>query len=282
MTLTLTKDSRSFGGTTQFYQHSSQTCNAPMGFSVYLPPQAAQQPVPILYWLSGLTCTEENFISKAGAQRLAAEYGLMLVAPDTSPRNLGLAGENDRWDFGSGASFYVDATESPWANHYQMYSYVTEELPALIAENFSVDTSRQSIFGHSMGGHGALVCALRHPSRYQSVSAFAPIAAPMSCPWGETAFRGYLGENRQTWSAYDASELVKTAAWRGPILIDQGEADSFLAQGQLLPERFEAACQEAGVDLRLRLQPGYDHSYYFIASFMEDHLRHHAEALDCV
>jgi S-formylglutathione hydrolase len=282
MTLTLTKDSRSFGGTTQFYQHSSQTCNAPMGFSVYLPPQAAQQPVPILYWLSGLTCTEENFISKAGAQRLAAEYGLMLVAPDTSPRNLGLAGENDRWDFGSGASFYVDATESPWANHYQMYSYVTEELPALIAENFSVDTSRQSIFGHSMGGHGALVCALRNPSRYQSVSAFAPIAAPMSCPWGETAFRGYLGENRQTWSAYDASELVKTAAWRGPILIDQGEADSFLAQGQLLPERFEAACQEAGVDLRLRLQPGYDHSYYFIASFMEDHLRHHAEALDCV
>ncbi|MFO8038763.1 MAG: S-formylglutathione hydrolase [Sodalinema sp.] len=282
MTLTLTKDSRSFGGTTQFYQHSSQTCNAPMGFSVYLPPQAAQQPVPILYWLSGLTCTEENFISKAGAQRLAAEYGLMLVAPDTSPRNLGLAGENDRWDFGSGASFYVDATESPWANHYQMYSYVTEELPALIAENFSVDTSRQSIFGHSMGGHGALVCALRHPSRYQSVSAFAPIAAPMSCPWGETAFRGYLGENRQTWSAYDASELVKTAAWRGPILIDQGEADSFLAQGQLLPERFEAACQEAGVDLRLRRQPGYDHSYYFIASFMEDHLRHHAEALECL
>lgn len=282
MTLTLTKDSRSFGGTTQFYQHSSQTCNAPMGFSIYLPPQAAQQPVPILYWLSGLTCTEENFISKAGAQRLAAEYGLMLVAPDTSPRNLGLAGENDRWDFGSGASFYVDATESPWVNHYQMYSYVTEELPALIAENFSVDAARQSIFGHSMGGHGALVCALRNPSRYQSVSAFAPIAAPMSCPWGETAFRGYLGENRETWSAYDASELVKTAAWRGPILIDQGEADSFLAQGQLLPERFEAACQEAGVDLRLRLQPGYDHSYYFIASFMEDHLRHHAEALGCV
>lgn len=282
MTLTLTKDSRSFDGTTQFYQHSSQACNAPMGFSVYLPPQAAQQPVPILYWLSGLTCTEENFISKAGAQRLAAEYGLMLVAPDTSPRNLGLAGENDRWDFGSGASFYVDATESPWANHYQMYSYVTEELPALIAENFSVDTSRQSIFGHSMGGHGALVCALRNPSRYQSVSAFAPIAAPMSCPWGETAFRGYLGENRQTWSAYDASELVKTSAWRGLILIDQGEADSFLAQGQLLPERFEAACQEVGVDLRLRLQPGYDHSYYFIASFMEDHLRYHAEALGCV
>lgn len=201
--------------------------------------------------------------------------------PRYQSRNLGLAGEDDRWDFGSGASFYVDATESPWAKHYQMYSYITEELPALIAENFPVDATRQSIFGHSMGGHGALVCALRHPSRYQSVSAFAPIAAPMSCPWGETAFRGYLGENRQTWLGYDASELVKTSAWEGPILIDQGEADSFLGEGQLLPERFEAACQQAGVDLRLRRQPGYDHSYYFIASFMEDHLRHHAEALDC-
>lgn len=281
MTLSLTKDSRSFGGSTQFYQHSSQCCQAPMRFSVYLPPQAAQHPVPILYWLSGLTCSEENFISKAGAQRLAAEYGVLLVAPDTSPRNLGLAGEDDRWDFGSGASFYVDATESPWAKHYQMYSYVSEELPALIEANFPVDATRQSIFGHSMGGHGALVCALRNPSRYQSVSAFAPIAAPRSCPWGERAFRGYLGDNRETWSAYDASELVKTSAWRRPILIDQGEADSFLAEGQLLPERFEAACQQAGVDLRLRLQPGYDHSYYFIASFMEDHVRHHAEALDC-
>ncbi|UCJ13972.1 MAG: S-formylglutathione hydrolase [Phormidium sp. PBR-2020] len=282
MTLTLNQDRRSFGGSTQFYQHFSQCCQATMRFSVYIPPQAAQYPVPILYWLSGLTCTEENFISKAGAQRLAAEYGLLLVAPDTSPRNLGLAGEDDHWDFGSGASFYVDATESPWAQHYQMYSYVTEELPALIAENFPVDATRQSIFGHSMGGHGALVCALRNPSRYQSVSAFAPITAPRSCPWGETAFRGYLGTNRETWSAYDASELVKTSAWQGPILMDQGEADSFLAEGQLLPERFEAACQQAGVDLRLRLQPGYDHSYYFIASFMEDHLRHHAEALDCL
>lgn len=282
MTLTLTQDHRSFGGSTQFYQHSSQSCQAPMRFSVYIPPQAAQYPVPVLYWLSGLTCSEENFISKAGAQRLAAEYGLLLVAPDTSPRNLGLAGEDDRWDFGSGASFYVDATESPWANHYQMYSYVTEELPAVIQENFPVDATRQSIFGHSMGGHGALVCALRNPSRYQSVSAFAPIAAPKFCPWGEMAFRGYLGDNRETWSPYDASELVKTAAWRRPILIDQGEADSFLAEGQLLPERFEAACQQAGVDLRLRFQPGYDHSYYFIASFMEEHLRHHAEALGCV
>ncbi|MCT7976941.1 S-formylglutathione hydrolase [Laspinema olomoucense] len=282
MTLTLNQQSRSFGGTTQFYQHSSQCCNAPMRFSVYIPPQAAQQPVPILYWLSGLTCTEENFITKAGAQRLAAQYGLLLVAPDTSPRNLGLPGEQDRWDFGSGASFYVDATEFPWAKHYQMYRYVTEELPLLIEENFPVDPTRQSIFGHSMGGHGALICALRHPSRYQSVSAFAPITAPMSCPWGETAFRGYLGENRQTWSAYDASELVKTSAWRRPILVDQGDADSFLAQGQLLPERFETACQQAGIDLRLRMQPGYDHSYYFIASFIDDHLRHHGEALGCV
>ncbi|MDC0834499.1 S-formylglutathione hydrolase [Geitlerinema sp. FC II] len=279
MSLTLRSQSRCFDGTTQFYSHPSATCHAEMRFSLYLPPQAETERVPVLYWLSGLTCTEENFMTKAGAQRYAAEYGLILVAPDTSPRNLGLTGEDEDWDFGSGAGFYVDATQEPWNRHYQMYSYVTEELPALVAEAFPVDTSRQSVFGHSMGGHGALVCALRNPSRYQSVSAFAPIAAPMRCPWGEKAFRGYLGGNRQDWKLYDASELVASSGWNRPILIDQGEADSFLSQGQLLPEVFEDACKAAGVEVQLRRQPGYDHSYYFMATFMEDHVRYHAAAL---
>lgn len=282
MSLTLRSQSRCFGGTTQFYSHNSETCRAEMRFSVYLPPQAETQRVPVLYWLSGLTCTEENFITKAGAQRFAAEYGLILVAPDTSPRNLGLPGEEESWDFGSGAGFYVDATQEPWKAHYQMYSYVTEELPALVAASFPADVARQSVFGHSMGGHGALVCALRNPSQYQSVSAFAPIAAPTRCPWGEKAFRGYLGENREDWSAYDASELVAASGWNRPILIDQGEADSFLTQGQLLPEVFEAACKAAGVEVTLRCQPGYDHSYYFMTTFMEDHIRHHATALGCL
>ncbi|OAB60882.1 S-formylglutathione hydrolase [Leptolyngbya valderiana BDU 20041] len=279
MSLTLRSQSRCFDGTTQFYSHPSATCHAEMRFSLYLPPLAETERVPVLYWLSGLTCTEENFMTKAGAQRYAAEYGLILVAPDTSPRNLGLTGEDEDWDFGSGAGFYVDATQEPWNRHYQMYSYVTEELPALVAEAFPVDTSRQSVFGHSMGGHGALVCALRNPSRYQSVSAFAPIAAPMRCPWGEKAFRGYLGGNRQDWKLYDASELVASSGWNRPILIDQGEADSFLSQGQLLPEVFEDACKAAGVEVQLRRQPGYDHSYYFMATFMEDHVRYHAAAL---
>ncbi|MGC9505343.1 S-formylglutathione hydrolase [Baaleninema sp.] len=279
MSLTLRSQSRCFDGTTQFYSHLSATCNTEMRFSVYLPPQAETERVPVLYWLSGLTCTEENFITKAGAQRYAAQYGLMLVAPDTSPRNLGLPGEDEDWDFGSGAGFYVDATQEPWNRHYRMYSYVTEELPALVAQGFPVDASRQSVFGHSMGGHGALVCALRNPSRYQSVSAFAPIAAPTRCPWGEKAFRGYLGENRQDWKLYDASELVGSSGWNRPILIDQGEADSFLSQGQLLPEVFEDACKAAGVEVQLRRQPGYDHSYYFMATFMEDHVRYHAAAL---
>lgn len=281
MTLTLRSQSRCFGGITQFYNHTSESCNAEMRFAVYVPPQAESQPVPVLYWLSGLTCTEENFITKAGAQRLAAQYGILLVAPDTSPRNLEIPGEDDSWDFGTGAGFYVDATQEPWQKHYQMYSYVTEELPALVEKSFPADPNRQSIFGHSMGGHGALVCALRNPSRYQSVSAFAPIAAPSRCPWGEKAFSGYLGSHRDDWQAYDASLLVGASAWKRPILIDQGKADSFLGQGQLLPEVFEAACESAGVDLTLRLQPGYDHSYYFIATFMEDHLRHHAAALAC-
>jgi S-formylglutathione hydrolase len=267
-----------FGGTVGFYSHHSTSCNGEMKFSVYQPPQAKLQPVPILYFLSGLTCTEENFIVKAGVQQFAAKYGLMLVVPDTSPRNTGIAGEDADWDFGTGAGFYVDATVAPWSAHYRMYSYVVEELPGLIAAHFPGIPERQGIFGHSMGGHGALVCALRNSDRYLSVSAFAPIVAPMRCPWGEKALTNYLGAEKETWRAYDASELVRTAPYNRPILIDQGTADQFLAN-QLLPEVFEQACAEVGQPLTLRMQAGYDHSYYFIATFMEDHIRHHAAAL---
>jgi S-formylglutathione hydrolase len=271
-------ESNCFGGTVGFYRHDSEACDREMKFSVYLPPQAKEKVVPVLYFLSGLTCSEENFMVKAGAQQLAAQFGLMLVVPDTSPRNTGIAGENDSGDFGSGAGFYVDATQEPWRSHYRMYSYVTDELPALIAEHFPAQSDRQGIFGHSMGGHGALVCALRNPDRYQSVSAFAPIAAPMQCPWGQKAFTGYLGSDREQWRAYDASELVLTTQLPFPILIDQGTADPFLAE-QLLPERFEQACAQAGQPLNLRMQTGYDHSYYFISTFMADHIQHHAAAL---
>ncbi|MGB3493703.1 MAG: S-formylglutathione hydrolase [Elainellaceae cyanobacterium] len=282
--LTLRSQSACFGGSTRFYSHSSTACQGEMKFAVYVPPQAQTTAVPVLYFLSGLTCTDENFMTKAGAQRYAAEHGMMLVAPDTSPRDAGISGEDDSWDFGTGAGFYVDATESPWSKHYRMYSYVTEELPQLIAANFPADMERQGIFGHSMGGHGALICALKNPGRYRSVSAFAPIVAPMQCPWGQKAFRNYLGEDKNQWAAYDASELVK--ATKGdrplnshPILIDQGSADSFLHQNQLLPEIFEAACAEAKQPLQLRMQPDYDHSYYFISTFVGDHIRHHAAAL---
>ncbi len=276
--LQLQSQTHCFGGSVEFYRHASPSCHCDMTFSVFIPPQAKQGKVPVLYYLSGLTCTAENFTTKAGAQRYAAHHGLMLVAPDTSPRGEDVPDEVESWDFGKGAGFYVDATEAPWNSHYQMYSYVTEELPQLIAENFPADTSRQGIMGHSMGGHGALICALRNPERYRSVSALAPIVAPMQCPWGEKALANYLGGDRQSWKAYDASQLVKSAHFGGHILIDQGDADSFL-QDQLKPELFEAACQEAQQLLTLRLQPGYDHSYYFIASFMEDHIQHHAMAL---
>jgi S-formylglutathione hydrolase len=276
--LNLVSEHCCFGGTMGFYIHSSAACNSEMRFSVYQPPQAQLAPVPVLYFLAGLTCTEENFMVKAGAQQLAAKYGLMLVAPDTSPRNTGIGGEDQDWDLGSGAGFYVDATELPWQPHYQMYSYVVDELPALIAENFSVQSDRQGIFGHSMGGHGALVCAFRNPHRYQSVSAFAPIAAPMQCPWGQKAFTHYLGADPSSWRTYDASELVRTAPYPHPILIDQGMADPFLSD-QLLPEVFEQACVAVGQPLTLRRHAGYNHSYYFIATFMEDHIRHHATAL---
>lgn len=249
-----------------------------MKFSVYLPPQAKTDRVPVLYFLSGLTCTEENFMVKAGAQQFAAKHGLLLVVPDTSPRGAGIPGEDDSWDFGTGAGFYLDATQEPWRSHYNMYRYVTQELPALIAAQFPIRPDRQGIFGHSMGGHGALICALKNPDRYRSVSAFAPIAAPMRCPWGQKAFSNYLGANQADWRAYDASELVLTTQLPYPILIDQGTADPFL-EPQLMPGVFEQACAKVGQPLNLRMQDGYDHSYYFIASFVADHIAHHAAAL---
>jgi S-formylglutathione hydrolase len=264
-----------FDGVVSFYSHFSTVCNSEMKFSVYVPPQAKSAPVPVLYFLSGLTCTEENFMTKAGAQQFAAKYGVMLVAPDTSPRNTGTAGEDDDWDLGTGAGFYVDATAMPWRSHYKMYSYIVDELPALIAENFSVRGDRQGIFGHSMGGHGALVCALRNSHLYRSVSAFAPIVSPVHCPWGQKAFSHYLGEDSEPWKAYDASELILTHPFPNPILIDQGSSDTFLEK-QLMLHVFEQACEQAGQALNLRIQTGYDHSYYFISTFIEDHIRYHA------
>ncbi len=278
MTIETLSEQACFGGKVGFYRHDSAACGLPMRFAAFVPPQAARGPVPVLYYLAGLTCTEETFVAKAGAQRLAAELGLMLVAPDTSPRGAGAPGEDDAWDYGTGAGFYVDATREPWSAHYRMYSYVTDELPKVVAAALPARPDRQGVFGHSMGGHGALVCALRNPDKYRSVSAFAPIAAPSRCPWGEKAFGGYLGPDRAAWAEYDASELVKRAPRPDSILIDQGTADKFLAP-QLKPELFEAACREAGQPLVLRRHEGYDHSYYFIASFVDDHLRHHASAL---
>jgi S-formylglutathione hydrolase len=267
-----------FGGIQGYYRHASIECRTPMRFSVYQPPRAARGPVPVLYYLAGLTCTEETFAIKAGAQRLAADLGLMLVAPDTSPRER-LPGDDASWDFGLAAGFYVDATQAPWSAHYRMYSYVTRELPSLIAARFPARPEAQGIFGHSMGGHGALVCALRNPGLFKSVSAFAPIASPTECAWGRKAFAGYLGTESAAWTAYDATHLVERQPHPRPILIDQGTADKFLGEQQLLPERFEAAARAAGQDLTLRMQPGYDHGYFFIQSFIGDHLMHHARFL---
>ncbi|MFB2772025.1 S-formylglutathione hydrolase [Pelatocladus sp. BLCC-F211] len=278
MSVALICESKCFDGKLGFYRHYSTSCNGEMRFAVYQPPQVSNELVPVLYFLSGLTCTEENFMAKAGAQRFAAKYGLMLVVPDTSPRNTGIPGEDEDWDFGTGAGFYVDARVEPWASHYRMYSYVVDELPAVIADNFPAIPDRQSIFGHSMGGHGALVCAMRNPQQYKSVSAFAPIAAPMRCPWGQKAFSRYLGNDLEAWCAYDASELVKQVGYHSQILIDQGTADKFLAE-ELLVDIFDKACAEVDQPLNLRYQEGYDHSYYFITSFIEDHIRHHAIAL---
>lgn len=275
----LIRESACFGGVVGYYSHHSSACNCTMRFSVYQPPQAQLSQVPVLYFLSGLTCTEENFMTKAGAQRLAAKYGLMLVVPDTSPRETGTPGEDNDWDIGTGAGFYIDATEAPWKAHYQMYSYVVDELPQLINENFAIIPDKQSIFGHSMGGHGALVCALKNPQNYKSVSAFAPVAAPIQSSWGEKVFTHYLGTDREKWRNYDASQLVLRGDFKHPILIDVGTADPYLAQGQLLPEVFEQSCVEVGQLLTLRMQQGYDHSYYLVSTFIEDHIRHHAMVL---
>lgn len=277
--LELISEHACFGGTQRFYRHQSQAIGLPMRFSIFIPPAPDGARMPVLFYLAGLTCTEETFPTKAGAQRVAAAEGMILVAPDTSPRGADLPGESDSWDFGAGAGFYLDATAEPWSRHYRMYSYILE-LRELVLASFAADAARTGIFGHSMGGHGALVMALRNPDLFRSVSAFAPIAAPTRCPWGHKAFGGYLGPDSAAWRAWDASELM--AGMRAPfpagILIDQGQADKFLDQ-QLYPEAFEEACRKAGQPLALRRHPGYDHGYYFISSFIEDHLRFHRRQL---
>ncbi len=270
---------RSFGGQQLRYKHWSATLHCEMNFSIYLPPQAQQGPVPVLYWLSGLTCTDENFVQKAGAQQYAAEHGIAIVCPDTSPRGEAVADDPDgAYDMGLGAGFYINASQQPWAQHYQMYSYIVDELPALINAEFPVDASRISISGHSMGGHGALTIALKNPGRFQSVSAFAPICSPVSCPWGEKVFSHYLGDNRDQWRQHDSVELVKAGAAAMPVLVDQGSADSFLEQ-QLHTGMLIDAAQESAFPMQIRMQEGYDHSYFFIASFIGEHIAFHARAL---
>lgn len=277
MPLNLINEHRCFGGTQGIYGHFADSTNCDMRLSVFVPPQAEAGPVPVVTFLSGLTCTEENFTAKAGAQRYAAEHGLMIVAPDTSPRGEDVA-DDDAYDLGQGAGFYVDARMSPWSANYLMYSYVTEELPQLIAGNFPADKDRQGIFGHSMGGHGALICALRNPYRFRSVSAFAPIVAPSGCPWGGKAFTAYFGEDRDRWRRHDACELIRHGNRQSEILVDQGTADPFL-EDELKPALLREACADADQPLTLRMQEGYDHSYYFIATFMPDHIAHHARIL---
>jgi S-formylglutathione hydrolase len=278
MALTTLSEHACFGGTQGFYQHDSAVIGLPMKFGVFVPPQAKAGPVPVLYFLAGLTCNEETFAIKAGAQRHAAEHGLMLVSPDTSPRGTGIDGADDAWDFGTGAGFYLDATQAPWSRHWRMGSYITQELREVVVANFPARAGRTGLFGHSMGGHGALTLALKHPGRYQSVSAFAPIAAPSQYPWGVKAFSGYLGEDRDLWAQHDATALITAGARAPHLLIDQGLADKFLAE-QLNPHLLEAACAAAGQPLTLRRHAGYDHGYYFISSFMGDHIAHHARAL---
>ncbi|MCY0387521.1 S-formylglutathione hydrolase [Robbsia sp. Bb-Pol-6] len=290
--LELLSEHQAFGGVQRFYRHASAEIGLPMRFSVFLPNVAADavasrganaDPVPGLFYLAGLTCTEETFPTKGGAQQHAARHGLALIAPDTSPRGAGLPGETDAWDVGVGAGFYVDATEAPWRDRYRMYSYLVNELPALVARELPVDAARLGIFGHSMGGHGALVLGLRNPDLFKSISAFAPIAAPSDCAWGRKAFGHYLGGDVRRWADYDASRLLGAggvAPHAQPILVDQGLADAFLHDGQLLPEAFEAACAQAGQALTLRRHPGYDHGYYFVSSFMGDHIAHHAAILN--
>ncbi len=279
MSIEILSEQRCHGGIQGFYQHSSTATGGAMRFSVFVPPAANEGRCPVLYFLAGLTCNEETFPIKAGAQRLAAELGLVLVAPDTSPRDTSIDGATGDWEFGEGAGFYVDATQPPWSTRFNMHRYVSQELPDLVEAAFPVDPARRGISGHSMGGHGALTIALRHPGRYRSVSAFAPIVAPSQVPWGQKAFPSYLGTDASAWRAWDATALIEDGHhFDGDILVDQGDADRFLA-GQLQPERFASACENAGQALILRMQAGYDHSYWFIQSFIDDHLRHHARAL---
>jgi S-formylglutathione hydrolase len=277
--LELLSEHACFGGVQRFFRHESSAIGLPMRFSVFIPPHADGQRLPALFYLAGLTCNEETFMTKAGAQRFAAEEGVILIAPDTSPRGANVPGEAEAWDFGVGAGFYLDATQEPWARHYRMESYL-HELRALVLDQSPVDGSRIGIFGHSMGGHGALTLALRRPDLFRTVSAFAPIAAPMRCPWGKKAFTGYLGDDESTWAEHDASALMARSRtpFPGGILIDQGLADKFLAE-QLYPEAFEEACAQAQQPLTLRRHEGYDHGYYFIATFVADHVRWHAQQL---
>lgn len=270
-----------FGGRQIQFKHPSKTNLCDMTGSIYLPPQAEQKSVPVLYWLSGLTCTDENFVHKSGAQRYAAEHGIAIVTPDTSPRGDVVPDDADAgWDFGLGAGFYVSAIQQPWAQHYQMYDYVVHELPKLINQHFPVNGAKQSIFGHSMGGHGALTIALKNPKQYQSVSAFAPICSPLNCPWGEKALSNYIGDNKEEWKQYDSCELIRTSSkQKFELLVDQGDADNFL-QEQLKPELLQTACDESDYPLQLRMQKGYDHSYYFIASFIGEHIAFHAKYLN--
>jgi len=262
------------GGVLEFFEHSSQVTQTPMRFAVFLPPQSKNKKVPALFWLSGLTCTEENFMQKAGAQRVASELGLALIAPDTSPRGANIPGEAESWDFGLGAGFYVNATQAPWSKNYKMYDYVLYELKNLVLEQFAIDGKRLAISGHSMGGHGALVLGFRNPEVFQSISAFAPISSPSECPWGKKALSRYLGEDPETWKQYDSSYLIQKTEFKKEVLVDQGSADKFL-QTDLMPEKLVAAAKKSDFPLRLRMQEGYDHSYYFVSTFIEDHLRFH-------
>ena len=279
MSITEIGNNRMFGGQQLRFEHAAESVNCTMQFSIYLPEQSHTEKVPVLYWLSGLTCTDENFVQKAGAQRVASELGIAIVAPDTSPRGADVPDDPDgAYDFGLGAGFYVNATEAPWDTHYQMYDYVSQELPALIAAEFPVEPKRCGIFGHSMGGHGALTVGMKNPDKFRSISAFAPISSPLNCPWGHKALTNYIGADRSLWSEYDACELARTMDMVRPVLVDQGDADQFLDE-QLKPELLKQAFETGGHALELRLQSGYDHSYFFIATFIEDHIRFHHEAL---
>ena len=277
MTIEKISTTKSFSGDQERYKHTSEVLGCEMVFSVYLPPQAAEKSVPVLYWLSGLTCTDENFTQKAGAQKYAAEYGVALVMPDTSPRGEGIPDDTEKaYDFGLGAGFYVNATQEPWNKNYQMYNYIVHELPALINNNFAVDASRVGIFGHSMGGHGALTIALNNPDKYQSVSAFSPIVSPMNCPWGEKALSNYLGSDKETWKQYDTVHLVQNTKVRLPVLVDQGSGDNFLDE-QLKTSLLKAAAEQADFPMEIRMQSGYDHSYFFISTFIKDHIKFHSD-----